>query len=79
MSPFALQSFVDKVFPPQVVDCRIFILPVRVYFVSLSGGTPTFIIEPYFTTDPSAEDITVYEAELVDPYNLVAPLTEVYY
>ena len=33
----------------------------------------------YFTTDPSAEDITVYEAELVDPYNLVAPLTEVYY
>ena len=33
----------------------------------------------YFTADPSAEDITVYEAELVDPYNLVTPLTEVYY
>ena len=37
----------DKVFPPQAVDCRIFILPERIYFVSLFGvRTPTFIIEP---------------------------------
>ena len=48
MSPFALQSFVDKVFPHQVVDCRIFILPEMIYFVSLFGVTPTFIIEPEF-------------------------------
>ena len=33
----------------------------------------------YFTADPSSEDIFVYEDELVDPFNLVTPLMEVYY
>ena len=39
----------DKVFPPQVMDSRTFILPVWVCFVRLfSLLTPTFIIEPKF-------------------------------
>lgn len=40
----------DKVFPPQVMDSRTFILPVWVCFVRLfSLLTPTFIIEPLFS------------------------------
>ena len=32
----------DRVFPPQVVDCRIFILPDRIYFVYLFCRYPYF-------------------------------------